>query len=63
MIEFHAVVDDKAIIPCHITLEQIMREFMRGTTPNSYKEHFLMLRPEIEEQARKRILAKRKKSQ
>jgi len=63
MIEFHAVIDDKEVIPCHITLEEMMREFMRGTTPTSFKEHFEMLRPEIEERARKQILAKRKESQ
>jgi hypothetical protein len=61
IIEFPAVVDGKAIT-CRITLEELSREFMRGTTPASFEEHFEMLRPEIEERARKRILAKGKKS-
>jgi Protein of unknown function (DUF1488) len=62
MIEFPAVVDGKAIT-CRITLEEMIREFKRGTTPASFEEHFRMLRPEIEERARKEILAKGKESQ
>jgi hypothetical protein len=53
-----AVGDDGKAITCRITLEEMMREYMRGTTPASFEDHFQMLRPEIEERARKQILAK-----
>jgi hypothetical protein len=39
-------------------LEEVAREFKRGTTPVAFEEHFKVLRPEIEERARRMILKK-----
>ena len=47
------------VILCQITLEELIREFRRGTTPATFEEHFQMLRTEIEERAKKLILEKR----
>lgn len=62
VIEFPAVVDGNTV-KCRITLEEVIREFMRGTSPQTFEEHFRMLRPEIEERAKKQILAKRAEGQ
>ena len=62
IIEFPAIVDGKAV-KCRITLEEMGREFMRGTSPKTFEEHFRMLRPEIEERAKKLILEKGTESQ
>jgi hypothetical protein len=62
IIEFPAIVDGKTI-GCRITLEEMIREFMRNTSPGTFEEHFLLLRPEIEERAKKQILAKGTKSE
>jgi hypothetical protein len=57
IIEFPAIVDGKTI-KCRITLEEIIREFKRGTSPKTLEEHFRMLRPQIEERAKRQILEK-----
>jgi hypothetical protein len=56
MIEFPAVVDGRTIM-CRITLEEMIREFERGS-PETFEDDFLNLRPQIEERARERIRSK-----
>ena len=62
IIEFPAVVDGETI-SCRITLEELNREFLNRTSPKTFEEHFLMLRPQVEERARRLILAKRGEGQ
>jgi hypothetical protein len=57
IIEFPASVGGK-LVTCRITVEEMLREFQRGTNPATFEEHFLALRPQIEERARRLIQAK-----
>jgi hypothetical protein len=58
VIEFPALVDGKPTT-CRITIEEMQREFdVRGLNPGTFESEFLRLRPEIENQARERIVNK-----
>jgi Protein of unknown function (DUF1488) len=56
VIEFPCVVDGKTIV-CRITLEEMLREFARGN-PATFEDDFRDLRPQIEERAKRRVMAK-----
>ncbi len=62
VIEFPAIVDGKTI-KCRITLEELIREWPCGANPKTFEQHFLRLRPQIEERAKQEILAKGTESQ
>ena len=58
VIEFPAVVDGTRT-SCRITIEELGRDFpARDLNPATFESEFLRLRPEIEAQARERIVNK-----
>ena len=56
VIEFPARADGRTIV-CRITLEEMLREFHRGSL-GTLEDDFQSLRPQIEQRARKLILDK-----
>jgi hypothetical protein len=57
-ISFTAILEGESI-PCEIAPEEITRKFGRRSTSKTFEDDFLRLRPQIQDQVRKRILADR----